>query len=310
MAQRLAQHLISKGLLPARRVDEALRQWSGSGVTLDTILLELGAVSEAGMLQVLADVSGERLVNLADFEPNREAAVLLPVKIAQKLNLVPLSVEGGTLHLAATYPLPHQQLRELGFLLGKSLELWVAVEVRVRDWMSSLYHVPLPSRFETLLALVDPARARAPDKPREPVRAQTMEVAGVSDAEPIPLTNPRKKPKRRPLVELVVEDVEEPPTMEVDASVYAAVAGKPKTKPPAEDETSKTTVLTSAATRPSRARCPCPRRPAASAWIASPPSRFLPCRWRRRLLRLARSTATWTSRRPPARAATCASPEG
>ena len=67
MPQRLAQHLIARGLLPARVVDEALRRLGGDGGTLDTVLLEMGAVSEAGILQAISDVSGVRLVNLADF---------------------------------------------------------------------------------------------------------------------------------------------------------------------------------------------------------------------------------------------------
>ena len=63
MPQRLAQHLIARGLLPARVVDEALRRLGREGGTLDSVLLEMGAVSEAGMLQAISDVSGVRLVN-------------------------------------------------------------------------------------------------------------------------------------------------------------------------------------------------------------------------------------------------------
>ncbi len=44
------------------------------GVCIDTVLLEQGSISEAGVLQALADVSGVRLVNLSDFEPNKAAA--------------------------------------------------------------------------------------------------------------------------------------------------------------------------------------------------------------------------------------------
>lgn len=159
MPHRLAQHLISRGLLPANKVDEALkRHASADGVCIDTVLLEQGIISEAGVLQAMADVSGVRLVNLSDFEPNKAAASELPLKIAQRLNVVPLSVEGNTLHLAVGYPVPHAQLKEVGFLLGKPLELWVSIEARRKDWMAQLYQVPLPSRFAALLAAVDPSR--------------------------------------------------------------------------------------------------------------------------------------------------------
>ena len=94
MPQRLAQHLIARGLLPARVVDEALRRLGREGGTLDSVLLEMGAVSEAGMLQAISDVSGVRLVNLADFEPNAEAGPLMPFKMARQLNVVPLTLFG------------------------------------------------------------------------------------------------------------------------------------------------------------------------------------------------------------------------
>src|SRR5689334_7588952 len=162
MAQRLAQHLISRGLLPAKVVDDALRRLSASAGTLDTALLEAGAISEAGMLQALSDVSGMRLVNLADFEPNAEAGPMLPLKISRQLTVVPLSVDSNVLHLAAGYPVPHKELREVAFLLGKELELWVALECRIRDWQTALYREPMPDRFRALLLALDPGRKFPP----------------------------------------------------------------------------------------------------------------------------------------------------
>ncbi|MBL8913739.1 MAG: FrgA protein [Archangium sp.] len=158
MPQRLAQHLIARGLLPARVVDEALRRLGRDGGSLDTVLLEMGAVSEAGILQAVSDVSGVRLVNLADFEPNTEAGPLMPLKMARQMNVVPLSVDGTALHLACAYPLQNTQLKDVGFLLGRKLELWVALEARVRDWQQTLYGQKLEPRYEKLLRQLDPTR--------------------------------------------------------------------------------------------------------------------------------------------------------
>ena len=62
MPTRLAQHLINKGLLRADRVEEALRRQTLAGGSLDTVLLEQGLISEAGMLQALAAIGSVRLV--------------------------------------------------------------------------------------------------------------------------------------------------------------------------------------------------------------------------------------------------------
>ena len=158
MPERLAQHLISRGLLPASKVDSALKLQHVSKGGLDSALLEQGLVSEAGLLQALSDVSGLQPVNLADFEPNVEAAAQLPRKIAERLSVAPLSIDGGTLHLAVCYPAPREALKEVSFLLGKKLELWVAVECRVLDWNATVYDTALPPRFDRLLKQLDPNR--------------------------------------------------------------------------------------------------------------------------------------------------------
>ncbi len=263
MAQRLAQHLIARGLLPARVVDEALRRLGREGGTLDSVLLEMGAVSEAGMLQAISDVSGVRLVNLADFEPNAEAGPLMPFKMARQLNVVPLSVDGTALHLACAYPLQQPQLKDVGFLLGRKLELWVALECRVRDWQQTLYGQKAEIRYQRLLSLLDPAR---PPPPREePSEGDTQSLStdvlerlakGIVE-EPVLLDRPKKG--RRPKIEVIEDapvgvalgDEDDPKTSVLDPLAYSRFAraehGQPaaevSTEVPFEDEQHHTRVM-------------------------------------------------------------------
>ena len=113
-----------------------MRQQQAKGGLIDTVLLETGRLREADLLNLLGEASGFRPVNLADFEPNAEVATLIPPKIAERLCVVPLSLDGNTLHVACGFPVPRKELDEVGFLLGKPLELWVATEVRVREWIA------------------------------------------------------------------------------------------------------------------------------------------------------------------------------
>lgn len=168
MAQRLAQHLMAKGLVSARLVDEALKRAEKSKVGLDTSLLSLNAISETGVLQAISDVSGIRLVNLADFEPNTEAGPLMPYKMSKQLGVVPLSLDGQTLHVACAYPVPTSQLKDVGFLLGRKLELWVAIEARVRDWQAVIYGQPLEPMVARVLKQLDPSRPEPPRPSPEP----------------------------------------------------------------------------------------------------------------------------------------------
>lgn len=256
MPQRLAQHLIARGLLPARIVDEALKRLAKEGGSLDTVLLEMGAVSEAGVLQAIADVSGQRLVNLADFEPNAEAGPLMPFKMARQLNCVPLSLDGNSLHVACAWPLNLSQLKDVGFLLGRKLELWVALECRVRDWQAVLYGNGLDYRYAKLLSTLDPSRpkpkppAPEPGNETESIDAEVLErIARGIVEEPVLLSQPKRpaakkkkaviiEPDELPLVDAEIEPLsedvgdmlllgdedEEPKTSVLDPTAYGRFA--------------------------------------------------------------------------------------
>ncbi len=255
MAQRLAQHLMARGLVPARIVDEALKRAEKAQVGLDTALLSLDAISEAGVLQAISDVSNIRLVNLADFEPNNEAGPMMPYKMSKQLGVVPLSLDGQTLHIACAYPVPTAQLKDVGFLLGRKLELWVALEARVRDWQSVIYGQPLDPTVAKVLKQLDPSRPTPRPSPEPlPTQGQTGDddnplvggdtdslsaevversLDGIDDV-PVLLTAPKKKKKRIEVVDepsvVVSNDAvplgegEEPHTAVIDAMAYSRFA--------------------------------------------------------------------------------------
>jgi hypothetical protein len=139
-----------------------------AGGGLDTALLEQGVIDEATLGTLLSEATGLTAINLTDFEPNRELAALIPPKIVERLRVVPLSLDGQVLHVACTDPVPQAELNEVGFLLGKELALWIAPEVRVRDWISALYPIPLSARFRALLATLSPERAEPTVEPLAP----------------------------------------------------------------------------------------------------------------------------------------------
>ncbi|HSP80776.1 MAG TPA: FrgA protein, partial [Myxococcaceae bacterium] len=170
MPAQLVQVLLAQGLLPQDKAEDALRHQTVSGGLVDTALLERRLLSEPEVLEALGDAAGLRPVNLADFEPNADVASFIPPKIAERLCVVPLSLDGNTLHVACGYPVPKKELEEVGFLLGKPLELWVGIEARVREWISIIYEQPLAPRYKELLAELEAERQEEPlalDEPLE-----------------------------------------------------------------------------------------------------------------------------------------------
>ncbi len=106
----------------------------------------------------------------------------------------------------------------MGFLLGRKLELWVALEAGVRDWQVGIYGHPLEPRFAALLSKAEPAKGRPPTEPDLINTASGIEVESLSpemvervargiSEEPILLATPKKKARARlePMDEATLE---------------------------------------------------------------------------------------------------------
>ncbi len=288
MPARLAQLLVARGLLPAERVEPLLRHHLAQGGHMDTTLLELGLAREPDVLQFLGEVSGHRPVNLADFEPNAEVASFIPPKIAERLCAVPLSLDGNTLHVASAYPVPKKELDEVGFLLGKPLELWVAVEVRVREWISIIYRQPLAPRYAKLAAALAsggvPAQPPAPPRPPDDSLTPDMveQLARSVAAEPVPANTAR--PERAP---------QAPPP---PAPQQPARLGTPGAPVPPPAYTREPLRLNAPTAKPSAPAAPAAAPPAS---LGTPGAPVPPPAYTREPLRLNQQAAT-PAQRPPA----------
>lgn len=189
MTERLEEHLVSRGLLAPERAEDALRSQALVGGAMDTLLLEMGAVREADLVVALGEVSGLQAIHLADYLPNPEMASALPREDAERLNLAPLSVEDGMLHVAVPYPVPMRGLEALVRKLGRSVAPWVSTDVRVRAWRSQIYGLPLAARDSALLGTLGPTL-------EEQLATEMAEQAARAvAAEPLPLVNTRPDPE-------------------------------------------------------------------------------------------------------------------
>ena len=146
MIERLEEYLVACGLLTAQRAEDALRSQALVGGAMDTVLLEMGAVPEAELVNALGQVSG-----------------LQPIQ----------------LHVAVPHPVPMRGLEALVRKLGRSVAPWVAADVRVRQWRSRIYGTPLPAREGALLATLGPEPGRAPEDADASVLLRLAAAAGL-----------------------------------------------------------------------------------------------------------------------------------
>src|SRR5215468_1391744 len=192
MSDRLEEHLVNRGLLSQERAEDALRSQALVGGAMDTLLLEMGSLREQDLVTALGEVSGLQPIYLADYVPNPQMASALPLEDAERLNLAPLSVEDGMLHVAVPYPVPMRGLEGLVRKLGRSVAPWVSTDVRVRAWRSQIYGTPLPARDAALLGTLGPTL-------EEQLASEMAEQAARAVAtEPVPLVNARSGVEQRP----------------------------------------------------------------------------------------------------------------
>ena len=226
MTERLEEHLVARGLLSQERAEDALRSQALVGGAMDTLLLEMGALREQDLVTALGEVSGLQPIYLADYVPNPAMASALPREEAERLNIAPLSVEDGMLHVAVAHPVPMRGLERLVRKLGRSVAPWVSTDVRVRAWRSQIYGTPLPARDASLLGTLGPTL-------EERLATEMAEQAARAVVEePVPLVNPRPQaeplPPARPVPEEAAAATPEPASSLLEALEAGVAAAEPE----------------------------------------------------------------------------------
>jgi len=158
----LTSLLVRDGVVPVRKIEEALSRQVISGGDVETVLLEMGAVSENVLAAYRAAVFERPVATREDIEAVADEIVrLVPRDVALEHRIVPMRLDDRTLHLAAHEPLSEEQEERLGFLLGFELEVHVACEVRIAAGLAARYGAEIAPRMKRLVDRVDQKDAGA-----------------------------------------------------------------------------------------------------------------------------------------------------
>jgi hypothetical protein len=174
MASRLSDSLVRDGLLRADVVRAATARQAVYGGTLDTALLELGALDEPTLWNALANATGVPIPDAALFEnPDASAAAVFDAAWSHRCRAVPVGQTGGALQLCCSEPLDGAQLEAAQAALGVPFEIYVVPEVRLSAARQAVYGELMPPRLLGVLARLlgaQPVRkwvkALAPERPR------------------------------------------------------------------------------------------------------------------------------------------------
>ncbi|BDG04560.1 response regulator [Anaeromyxobacter oryzae] len=126
MVRRIGDLFVERGVATRAQVEAALRDPRWSPLPLASRLHAAG-VNEGALAAALAEWYGTAGVDLSRTSIALEVLEVVPRAVAEADLILPLSVEGGRIHLAMAHPLDERIVAELRFVTGREVSVYAAV---------------------------------------------------------------------------------------------------------------------------------------------------------------------------------------
>ncbi len=140
MGRPTRELLVERGVVSPEAVVRAEATAERAGTRLCSELLAAGEASEGALVAILAERHGWPGVDLSRSEILADALRLVPPRVALADNILPLSTEGGRLHLAVADPdSANRVLAEVRFVTGMDICPYVAVAAALRQAIVDAY---------------------------------------------------------------------------------------------------------------------------------------------------------------------------
>ncbi len=142
MPTQIGELLVKENFITADQLEMALKQQRQNGGRLGSILINLGFVEDDDITSLLSRKYGVPSINLAFFEIDPAVIKLIPVDVAQKYMVVPLSRVGSTLTVASADPTNVFAMDDIKFMTGFNVEPVVASEASISEALEKYYGTP------------------------------------------------------------------------------------------------------------------------------------------------------------------------
>jgi type IV pilus assembly protein PilB len=185
--RRLGEILIERGKLTPDQVNVALRDRHDARERLGQTVVRLGFMTEAQVVDVLAEQFGMPIVTAEQLsKADREAVQLVPEALARESQILALRREGDTLEVAVGDPLDVLSLDHVRALTNCSLLVRVARPTEVREAIEGFYaEMRATEHLGEILDKIDLTRA---DEDGDDVDLAQLRAA-VEDAPVVRLVN-------------------------------------------------------------------------------------------------------------------------
>ncbi|MBL9001879.1 MAG: Flp pilus assembly complex ATPase component TadA [Phycisphaerae bacterium] len=155
--------LLQNRLINRAQLDAAVAEQRATGERLDRVLVRLGHVTREQVLAAVGEQFHMPVVELTGMSVEQSVLASLPAKLVFRQRCVPIRRENGTLTVATSDPYEISVLDELKLLTGCSIELALADEEDLQQFIRANYGVG----GDTLDALAAESGAAVEAKPAD-----------------------------------------------------------------------------------------------------------------------------------------------
>jgi type IV pilus assembly protein PilB len=137
----LTELMRERNLVNPAQFAEMKDEHDRTGKPLGQVLVDFGVMDQARLLQAVADYLNLEFVDLDGFDFNGALIRAVPTSVARMYGVVPVAVTGNLVTLAAMDPYnPIQLVEELSFVLGKDVQLVVALPKQIEAVIGRFYN--------------------------------------------------------------------------------------------------------------------------------------------------------------------------
>ncbi|MBU1206430.1 MAG: type IV-A pilus assembly ATPase PilB [Proteobacteria bacterium] len=139
MNVRLGEMLVSKGLITAKQLEDALQEQKISGNKLGSSLVKLGLITEKNLVSFLSRHYGVPAIDLSEAQIDPEVIKMIPPDVVFKYQVIPLKRIGSTLRVAMNDPSNILAIDDIKFLTSCHVEVFVSTESAIKAAIDKFY---------------------------------------------------------------------------------------------------------------------------------------------------------------------------
>jgi type IV pilus assembly protein PilB len=139
MSVRLGELLVSKGLITAKQLEDALQEQKISGNKLGSSLVKLGLITEKNLVSFLSRHYGVPAIDLSEAQIDPEVIKMIPPDVVFKYQVIPIKRIGSTLRVAMNDPSNILAIDDIKFLTSCHVEVFVSTESAIKAAIDKFY---------------------------------------------------------------------------------------------------------------------------------------------------------------------------